>query len=132
MVSWANAERSVYRKQFYQLDVPLYADLMLQLVRQTPTGLLATMQNELTGKTIEFEIDQVIVERGTLPLTEVYDSLRQQSTNGGIIDIDTLVASKPQPGIDSDGYALYRIGDAVSCRSLHAALLDAYRLTAAL
>lgn len=125
-------ERPIYRKQFYQLDVPLHPDLMIQSVRQTPKGLLATMQNELTDETTEFEADQVVVERGTLPLIEVYDSLREQSSNAGVTDIDTLLASKPQPGIGSEGYALFRIGDAVSCRSLHAALLDAYRLTAAL
>jgi len=125
-------ERPIYRKQFYQLDIPLHPDLMLQSVRQTPKGLLATMRNELINETVEFEADQVVVERGTLPLVEIYDVLREQSTNDGVTDIDALLGSKPQPGISSEGFALFRIGDAVSSRSLHAALLDAYRLAVAL
>lgn len=125
-------ERPIYRKQFYQLDIPIHPDLMLQSVRQTPTGLLATMRNELTGDAAEFEAGQVVVECGTQPLVEVYDALREQSANDGVTDIDALLGSRPQPGIDSESFTLFRIGDAVSSRSLHAALLDAYRLVVTL
>jgi hypothetical protein len=41
---------------------------------------------------------------------------------------------RPQPfEVNGDGgYRLYRVGDAVSSRSLHAALLDAFRIAVAL
>lgn len=121
-------ERPIYRKHFYQLGVPIYPDLMLRSVAKTTSGLRATLRNELSGETVEFEAEQVVVERGTLPLVELYDALRDQSANNGMTDLDALVASKPQPGIDEAGFTLFRIGDAISSRSLHAALLDAYRL----
>jgi len=45
-----------------------------------------------------------------------------------------LIKAEPQPyHANSDGgYLLYRVGDAVSSRSVHAALLDAYRIALAL
>jgi len=45
-----------------------------------------------------------------------------------------LINARPQPiAIPAEGgYLLYRIGDAVSSRSVHAALLDAFRISVAL
>ena len=83
---------------------------------------------------VEIETDQVVVERGTVPVDEVFAELREGSRNHGVTDIEPLLSLSPQP-CDSEaarGYTLYRIGDAVSSRSLHAALLDAYRIAAAL
>ena len=57
--------------------------------------------------------------------------LRDGAVNRGITDIDALINTWPQPVQPGDqgGYLLYRIGDAVSSRSVHAALLDAYRIS---
>ena len=43
-------------------------------------------------------------------------------------------ASRPQPATaNPDGrYALYRVGDAVASRNIHAAILDSYRLCCAM
>jgi len=49
-----------------------------------------------------------------------------------VIDIDALLGSSSQPRCRDSGFELYRVGDAVSSRSLHAALLDAYRLCVSL
>lgn len=121
-------ERPIYRKQFYQLGVATHIDLSLQSIEQSASGLLAKLRNELTDELIELKADQVIVDGGTTPLTEVFDGLRENSVNQGVTDIDALLSGKPQPGLDQAGYLLFRIGDAISSRSLHAALLDAYRL----
>ena len=126
------AERPIYRREFYRLGIPIHPDLMLQSVQSGAGGLRATLRHELTGAPVEFEIDQVVVERGTSPLTELFGELRDRSVNQGVTDINALVDSKPQPGLDEDGVVLFRIGDAVSSRGLHAALLDAYRLAVTL
>ena len=125
-------ERPVYRREFYKLGIPIHPDLMLQSVHSGPNGLVASLRNELTEEAVEFEVDQVVVERGTSPLTDLYDSLREQASNRGVTDINALVEAQPQPGLDENGFALFRIGDAVSSRSLHSALLDAYRLAVTL
>ena len=110
----------------------MHIDLCLQAVAASSAGLLAVLRNELTDERVEFESEQIVVDRGTSPLNDLFDSLRDKSVNQGVTNIDSLLANQPQPGLDSDGFALFRIGDAVSSRSLHAALLDAYRLATTL
>ncbi len=39
-----------------------------------------------------------------------------------------MIRGEPQPYDLSKGYALYRIGDAVAGRNIHAAIYDALRL----
>jgi hypothetical protein len=61
----------------------------------------------------------------------LFHGLRAQSLNDGVTDLDALLAGRPQPrgtGTNGDGFELHRIGDAVSSRSIPAAVLDAYRL----
>jgi 2,4-dienoyl-CoA reductase-like NADH-dependent reductase (Old Yellow Enzyme family)/pyruvate/2-oxoglutarate dehydrogenase complex dihydrolipoamide dehydrogenase (E3) component len=120
-------ERPVHRKQLYQLNVPVHLDLMLKSVRREGDSLVATLTNDLTDAPVEIEADQVVVERGTYPLDEVYVQLKENSANRGL-------QVRPQPfEVNGDGgYRLYRVGDAVSSRSLHAALLDAFRIAVAL
>ena len=109
-------------------------DLALRSVTKKGNGLLATLTNDLTDEQVEIEAKQIIVERGTAPLDEVFHELRGAAINKGATDIDALVNNTPQPYNDgnTDGYVLYRVGDAVSSRSLHAALLDAFRIAVTL
>jgi hypothetical protein len=72
--------------------------------------------------------DQVIIEHGTTPADHLYRELRADSANGGVTDLETLLASKPQPRGKSGSFELHRIGDAVASRNIHAAILDAIRL----
>jgi hypothetical protein len=77
---------------------------------------------------------QIVVENGTVPVTETFDGLRAGSINGGITDIDALLDGEPQqltPPADG-AFELHRIGDAVTSRSVHAAIYDALRLCMAL
>ena len=124
------AERPVHRKQFYQYGIETRLDLMLLSVRPEGDGLRATFRNDLTDETVEIESDQVVVERGTYPLDEVFQALKDKALNRGVTDIEALLRGQPQPHQPdgNGGFVLYRVGDAVSSRSLHAALLDAYRI----
>lgn len=74
-------------------------------------------------------VDQVIVENATLPLADVYFELKPRSANLGRVDYDALLAGKPQPDAGAaNAFQLYRIGDAVASRNIHAAIYDALRL----
>jgi hypothetical protein len=103
---------------------------MLLSVRPEGDGLRATFRNDLTDETVEIESDQVVVEGGTYPLDEVFQALKDKALNRGVTDIEALLRVQPQPHQPdgNGGFVLYRVGDAVSSRSLHAALLDAYRI----
>jgi hypothetical protein len=126
--------RVVYRKRFAEHGVRTTIDHQLERVRPSGNGLVATFRHELTGATMELRAPQVVIENGTMPMTDAFDALRVNSINGGITDIDALLAGEPQhPGPATDGaFELHRIGDAVSSRSVHAAIYDALRLCMAL
>jgi hypothetical protein len=84
----------------------------------------------MTGDTEVHTGNQIIVEHGTLPVDEVYESMRARSRNFGVTDIDCLLEGSPQPAdCNPDGECeLYRIGDCVSSRNIAAAVYDALRL----
>ncbi len=128
------AERPVHRKQLYLQQIETRLDLMLLEVQPVGERLQATFRNDLTDEQVEIEADQVVVERGTYPLDEVFQELRNDAINKGVTDIDALLQVRSQPFENGEegGYRLYRVGDAVSSRSLHAALLDAFRISVAL
>jgi NADPH-dependent 2,4-dienoyl-CoA reductase/sulfur reductase-like enzyme len=120
----------MYLKHFYEKGIVLTPDRRLEKVEKSGQQLCATFQNELTGQVEERLTDQVVVERGTVPLDGLFEELRAGSCNNGSIDMDRLLAGQPQTskGENEDGYELYRVGDAVSCRDIHSAILDSRRL----
>ncbi len=71
-----------------------------------------------------------MVEHGSTPVDELYFELKGGSTNLGEIDHEALLANRPQTIVrNHEGrYRLFRIGDAVSSRNIHAAVYDAIRL----
>lgn len=102
-----------------------------RLIRLSRDGnrLRATLRHELTGGTEERLADQVLIEAATDPLDEVWQALADRSANKGHTDVDAMAEWRAQPQPAEPGFALHRIGDALTSRSIHAALLEAYRLT---
>ncbi len=123
-------ERVMHRKHFHQHTITHHIDLHIDQVEQSGERLTATFINELTDAEHSFVASQVVVEKGTVPRDELFFALRAQSINDGVTDINTLLAGEAQPkrGSWADGFELHRIGDAVTSRSIHAAILDAFRL----
>jgi N-methyl-L-proline demethylase len=105
-------------------------NLRLERVARAGNKLAAVLVNEYDKSRHQRLVDQVVVEHGSLPLDELYFSLKLRSQNLGEVDYDALVANSPQRRMrNRDGdYRLYRIGDAVSSRNIHAAIYDALRL----
>lgn len=73
------------------------------------------------------EVDQIVVNHGTAPLDELYLDLKPRSANRGAVDYTALLAGRAQPEAGT-GFRLWRIGDAVASRNIHAAVHDALRL----
>ena len=122
-------EQTIWKKRSYEIALPLQFDRRLASVSRKGNRLRATFVNDLTGAVEHHEADQVIVERGTVPADSLYRSLQGGSANDGVTDLDALIAGKPQPAPkDRSGYELYRIGDAVTSRSIPSAVLDGLRL----
>ena len=120
----------MYLKHFYEKGVVLIPDLRLEKVEKIGDQLRSTFHNELTGQVENRLTDQVVVEHGTVPLDDLYEELRAESCNNGSVDMDRLLAGQLQnpPDERGDGYELFKVGDAVSSRDIHCAILDSRRL----
>jgi len=99
-------------------------------VRRQGNKLAAAIGSDYGARTEERLVDQVVVEHGTLPLDELYFALKPGSRNGGEVDYQALIEGRPQAATrNPDGrFRLFRIGDAVASRNVHAAIYDALRL----
>ena len=90
----------------------------------------AGLRHVLTGKITEHLVDHVVVEHGLSPMAELYHDLKPNSRNLGQLDHKALIDGVfPFPEINQTGqFHLARIGDAVTSRNMHAAILDALRV----
>lgn len=102
---------------------------LLSVVREG-NRLRATLGSEYSAKSETRLVDQVVVEHGTLPLDDLYFALKPHSRNLGEMDYDALIAGRPQAVVKNNAarFQLFRIGDAVAHRNIHAAIYDALRL----
>ena len=119
-----------YFKTLSERNATISLNLRLEKVARSGNRLSATLFNEYDKSRRERLVEQVVVEHGTLPLEDLYFELKPGSRNLGELDHSALIANRPQNLIRNPGggYALYRIGDAVSSRNIHAAVYDALRL----
>lgn len=123
----AYAERIIWRRWSKQVDLPIRFDEMLIGVEADGNGLVAHFRNELTSETSEIRAGQVIFDYGTSPAAEIYEDLRPLAGNNGTTDLGAWSKAEAQPDA-GEGFELHRIGDAVSSRNIHSAVLDAMRL----
>lgn len=119
-----------YLEAFGRHGVTITLNRELVAVEPRDGRLVATFLDPYSGTQVEDAYDRVVVEHGTLPNDELYFDLIDGSVNHGEVDYEALLRGDPQPDHDdsTDGYALYRVGDAVTSRNVHAAILDSLRL----
>ena len=106
-------------------------NLMLEKVYKENDQLIAVLHNEYTMINEEREVDQVVIENGRMPNETLYFALKEKSRNQGIVNIDELFSHQAQSELlkdDTNGYLLYRIGEAVCSRNIHGCIYDALRL----
>ena len=91
---------------------------------------VAVLENVYTGQQEERAVEQIVVEQGTKPSRDLYLDLKPHSRNLGEVDLDALVAGRPQAVVNntSGGFDLFCVGDAVASRNIHAAIYDSIRL----
>ncbi len=124
-----------YLAAFYAAGVRMTPDRRLRSVRRTDDRRLRLeLTSDYVDTVEERVVDQVVVEHGTIPNDEIYKDLIPGASNGGELDLDPYLAGRPQMRVvNEDGrYQLFRIGDAVASRNIHAAMYEARRLAMAL
>ena len=118
----------VHYRELYKLGAIFSPNLDLFEVYREGNRLVAALRNTYTDAEEERVVDYVVADYGTLPVDEVYCALKDRSVNKGQIDAGALVKGEPQPFDLTHGFALYRVGDALAGRNIHAALFDSLRL----
>ena len=121
---------AAYARIFARCGVRITVNTRLHSVRRQGNGLVAVLGSDYGARQEERQVDHVVVEHGTLPLDELYQALKPGSRNGGEVDHAALLGGRPQTVVrNADArYQLFRIGDAVASRNIHAAVFDALRL----
>ncbi|TIS77285.1 MAG: N-methylproline demethylase, partial [Mesorhizobium sp.] len=124
-------DRVSFRKLASELGIRVVGDLRLIKAARHGNGIAARFRHELTGAETEMTAAQLIVERGTAPVEDIYQELRARSANEGVTDIALMtgVATKGVQGLQAPGsFVLHRIGDAVASRDIYSSIYEAYRL----
>ena len=116
-----------YLERFHNDGVEMVPDHRLVGVSRSDGRLEAVLANVYTGSELTSIVDQVVVEHGVVPIDNLFLELCDRSANGGELDVDAFITGRPQPRPDGR-FRLFRIGDAVAGRDIHAAIYDARRL----
>ncbi len=119
-----------YMAAFHRAGARIATQRRLQSVRRAGNRLVAVLGSDFApGATEEHEVDMVVAEHGTAPLDELYVALKPLSRNLGAVDYGALIRQQDPFGLrNPDGaFLLYRIGDAVTSRNIHAGIYDALR-----
>ena len=121
---------AAYARVFHRHGVKITINTRLKAVHRQGNALIATLGSDYGEGGAERHVDQVVVEHGTLPLADLYEELKPLSANLGEIDHRAMLAGRPQEVVrNADGhFRLFRVGDAVASRNIHAAIFDSLRL----
>lgn len=121
-----------YMKAFHEKNVRVTINTRVTAVRRDGNALVAVLSSDFArGWHDERRVDQVVVEHGTAPLDDLYFALKPQSRNLGSVDYEALIEGRdPFRARQPDAaFTLFRIGDAVASRNIHAAIYDGLRYT---
>jgi 2,4-dienoyl-CoA reductase-like NADH-dependent reductase (Old Yellow Enzyme family)/thioredoxin reductase len=119
-----------YMRSLQDKDVSFTVVRRLLDVARAGNKLRATIGTDYSDMSQTADYDQIVINYGTLPLDDLYFALKEQSSNGGAVDQEALIAGRVQTirRNEAGTFQLFRIGDAVSARNTHAAIYDALRL----
>lgn len=120
---------AAYARIFQRCGVRVTINTRLVAVRRIGNELEAVLASDYGTRRETRRVDKVVVEHGTVPVDELYEALKPGSLNGGAVDHAALLAGRPQAMVlnRAGTYQLFRIGDAVASRNIHAAVFDALR-----
>lgn len=122
----------IFYRRMFSLGIIPTPNFWLDRVYAEGNKKIAVLRNEYTEELEERAVDQVVIENGITPNTELYWQLKDGAINRGQTDIEALYAASPQPTLQettgNGRYLLFRVGDCVSMHNIHAAIYDSLRL----
>ena len=119
-----------YAKNFIEKGVNITISKRLKGIKKRGNRLVVAISSDYSEKIETKEISQVVLEHGTLPVDELYFQLKKNSINAGIVDYKALIKESFNEVIKNPKglYNLFRVGDAISSRNIHAAIYDSLRI----
>ena len=122
-----------YMRALQDKDVTFTVTYRLTSVARDGNQLRATIDSDYMTLNKTALYDQVVVNHGTQPIADLYFALKPLSQNLGAVDYDAMIAVQLQTLAGGPpGFQLFRIGDAVESRNIHASIYDALRLMSAI
>ncbi|MCB8876289.1 NADH:flavin oxidoreductase [Acidisoma silvae] len=120
---------AAFARRFQQHGVRVTINSRLLSARREGNELVASLGSDYGESLQDRRVDQIVVDHGTLPDESLYEALKPLSRNLGAVDYEALVAGRKQDiQRHPDGqFRLFRIGDAVASRNIHAAIYDGLR-----
>jgi N-methyl-L-proline demethylase len=119
-----------YARAFNECETRITLHHKVLAVRRVDGKLEVELGSEQSEHRTCRIVDWVVVDHGTAALDDLYFDLKEQSSNRGAVDYGALMEGRRQSLVRNEEgtYQLFRIGDAVSSRNVHAAVYDALRL----
>ena len=119
-----------YARAFNETDTRVTLNQRVLAVRPERGRWCVEIGSEHSTHRTVRHVDAVIVDDGTAANDGLYHALVAGSSNLGGLDLPALLDGRPQTVMANPigTYQLFRIGDAVAARNVHAAVYDALRL----
>ncbi len=119
-----------FMKRLYRNKVIMTASQKIERIYLEGNSMIAVLQEEYSDLQEEREVTQIVYEQGSFPAADLYFSLKPISINGGELDHKAFIEIGPQELVSNAdaAFRLFRIGDAVHSRNVHAAIYDGSRL----
>jgi NADPH-dependent 2,4-dienoyl-CoA reductase/sulfur reductase-like enzyme len=120
----------IHQRELYKAGVIFTPDMRLIEVGREGNKLIAVLKNEYSDQEEERVVDQVVAEHGTLPRDAAYFALKDASSNRGEFDYHALAQNRLEPVRTNPAgrFLLFRVGDALASRNIHAAIYDSLRI----
>ena len=119
-----------YARAFNEHSVRITLNQRVLAVRAELGRLCVEIGSDHSSHVEARHVDYVISDRGTVVNADLYFELKPESTNLGAVDYGAFVSGDLQSIVRNEkgSFQLFRIGDAVSGRNIHAAIYDGLRL----
>ncbi|MGH6954225.1 MAG: N-methylproline demethylase, partial [Alphaproteobacteria bacterium] len=117
-------------RAFYNKGAVLTPDLRMTRIYREGNRLVAVLRNIYNLQEEEREVDQIVAEHGTRPHEAIYFDLKPLSANLGQVDLEAMAVGQPSRIVANAAgrFQLFRVGDAVTSRNIHAAIYDSLRI----
>ena len=119
-----------YARAFHETDTRISLHQRVLSVRREGSRWCVEIGSDTSPYRTVRHVDWVVADFGTAVNAPLYFDLKPSSSNLGAVDYGALLEGRSQALIRNTAgtFQLFRLGDAVSSRNIHAAIYDALRL----